>query len=180
MSGEIRGSGVGLPVTNEGIAQTSVSLLDQDGYEIGFLQSFNPTFSRPVSVQRAIGASFAGRAVEMTPGVETYTATASGIVLYSRDRTHHQSLINRVGGNAAVAWKVLADQTEPFYLYMTAQHPAANAIVGSDPAASGFLFGGGWFTSENFQVNIAGGNNVITGTINMTFAWVEPIEEMPT
>jgi len=176
MAGEIRGSGVGLPVQNEIIAQSTVSVIDQNGYEIGYLQNFNPTMNRPVTPQRAIGAANAGRIVEMTPGPENYTASVSGFVLYAKDSTHRRSLLNRVGGSAHDAYTVLADQTEPFYVYLKAGHPATEALVGKDPNDSGYLFGGGWFTSQNMTFNITQGGNSVSSSCNLTFQWVEAIQ----
>jgi len=180
MSGmETRGHPVGAPATNRIVLATSVTVYDVDGHKLGYITGFSPSHTRNVTPHRQIGAQTAGRIIEVTPGMESFSLSIDGFVLYNASKTDRYSLINRVGGDAYKTMVVLSQQYEPLTFLETAKHPSTNATYGTDEAATGLLYGGVWITSwsHNMQVNASG--NAITGSCKLFVSYVEAIESMP-
>jgi hypothetical protein len=158
------GSPVGLASTNQTVISTTVTVYDQDGNEIGFMQQINRSDSRPTFKIRHLNAQDAGRIVEQQPGVEDYTLNVTGFGLYNQTDVARNSLLNRLPGSTALKFKVLNDQFIPFAIKETETHPATQATNTT-------LYLGCYLT--NFTKPISIQTVTITESATVVPSWVE-------
>ena len=123
MSRLLRGDGVSFPAKNRIVSSSTLDIIDDEGFIIGFITNFNESDNRPMTRVRHLSSRDAGRVIEMTPGVEDISITVNGYSLYNRSLTEKGSLIHRLG-SAMKALKSLQSQSEPFNLIRTETHPA--------------------------------------------------------
>lgn len=145
------------------VISTTVDVLDDEGFNIGFLQSISRTDARPTESVRHLDASDAGRILEQAPGVETNTLNLTGFALYNSG-VDRRSLLNRVVGANSAPFRSLNSQQLPFEITEQWTHPASNARGQT-------LYGDCMLTNYTRPVNI--GTVTITETANATATWVE-------
>ncbi len=160
---QTRGDGVSIPEANQVVISTTVDVLDDEGFNIGFLQAVNRTDARPTESIRHLDASDAGRILEQSPGVETNTLNLTGLALYNTG-VDRRALLNRVAGAASAPFRSLNSQQIPFEITEQWTHPASQARGET-------LYGDCMLTNYTRPVNI--GTVTITETANVTATWVE-------
>lgn len=163
MAIQTRGDGVSIPESNQVVISTTVDVLDDEGFNIGFLQNINRTDDRPTDAIRHLDASDAGRMLEQAPGVENNTLTLTGFALYNTG-VNRRSLLNRIIGASSSPFRSLNSQQIPFEITEQWTHPASNARGQT-------LYGDCMLTNYSRPVNI--GNITISETANVKCTWVE-------
>lgn len=123
-----RGDGVSFGAQNRVIASTTVDIIDDQGFLIGFITEIRDTLARPVMRVRHLSASDAGRVIGMIPQVENITINVSGFSLYDKSLTDKRSLVARLGSNMK-ALKSLVSQREPFNLIERETHPSTGEVT---------------------------------------------------
>lgn len=160
---QTRGDAVAIPESNQVVISSSVDILDDDGFNIGFLQQINRTDNRPTQPIRHLDAVDGGRVIEQAPGPETNTLNATGFAIYNTG-VDRRSLLNRITGVGGARFRSLNSQQLPFELTERWIHPATNL-------AGETLYGDCWLTNYSRPVNI--GTIAIAETANITASWVE-------
>jgi hypothetical protein len=162
----IHGFGVGLAPSNLTVITTSVGVFDDQGFEIGLLQSINRDDSRPTIDVRHLNKADAGRIVEQQPGVETYALTVSGWMMYQKNDTSKQSLLNRLPSDVSGSgvFQVMNQQFIPFAIREDETHPATGATN-----VTNFL--GCMLTSYSKPIPLTGTSVVETAHVKPS--WVE-------
>jgi len=162
------GYGVGLAPQNQVVISTAITVFDEQGNEIGFIQSLNRSDNRGTTPIRHLNKADAGRIIEQAPGVENYTLSASSFGLWNASDADRRSLINRLAGlggpGGGGAFAVLNQQQIPFVIRQVEEHPATGA-------QNVTLFLGCMLTS--FSRPVAVGTATISETSNITPSWVE-------
>ncbi len=157
------GSGVGLAPDNQTIISTTVDIFDEEGNNIGFVNSINRNDTRGVFPIRHLDSADAGRILELQPQVENYTLTVTGFALFNVSDVDRGSLLNRLPADAK-AFKVLNDQVVPFVMEQTETHPSTGATNTT-------VYLGCMLTSFSRPINV--GNATVTETAAVTVSWVE-------
>lgn len=123
-----RGDGVGIPKQNRIISGTTIDIIDDDGYKIGYVQEISWSGNRRVEVARHLDSEDAGKVIEQTPGPENYTMNISGFSLYDRGGSNRGALINRLSKGMAGAASVNG-QKASFNLVERSKHPATGEVT---------------------------------------------------
>lgn len=162
----IHGSGVGLDPKNQTVITTSVGVFDDLGFEIGLLQNINRDDNRPTIDVRHLNKADAGRIVEQQPGIETYSLTVNGWMMYQKNDAAKQSLLNRLPSDISGSgvFKVMNDQFIPFSIREEETHPSTNITNVT-------LFLGCMITSYSKPINLMGTS--IVETAHVKPSWVE-------
>lgn len=156
-------AGVSVPETHRTTLSTSYDIYDEEGNNIGFVQSFGPSHNRPTTIVRHINSADAGRGLEQAPGVETMTISVQGFALYNKQ--NDGSVVQRIGGSSTrKAMRQLAEQSIPFTIIETVTHPATGEVVDR------VSYNECWLTSKNKTINI--GNATVQETANISVTWV--------
>jgi len=158
-----RGDGVSLPESNQAIISTSVDVFDQDGFNLGFLESMTRTDARPTTPIRHLDARDAGRIIEQAPQPETVTLAVTGFALYNRSQFRN-SIMHRLPGAAGANFRSLNSQGIPFELVEEWEQPATR-VRGRNVYLDCYL------TNYTRPVNI--GTVTIAETANITVSYVE-------
>lgn len=145
------------------VISTSVDVLDDDGFNMGFVQQISRTDARPTTPIRHLDSVDAGRIIEQSPGTETNTLNVTGFALYNTG-VDNRSLLNRIAGGAASAFTCLNSQRIPFEMTERWTHPSTSR--GGET-----LYGDCMLTNYTRPVNI--GTVTIAETCNITASWVE-------
>jgi hypothetical protein len=153
---QTRGDGVSIPTSNQVVISTSVDVLDDLGFNIGFIQQLTRNDSRPTTPVRHLDSIDAGRILEQAPGVEDDTLNFTGLALYNTG-VDNRSLLNRLPGSAGSGFKSLNSNSIPFEVTEAWTHPTTG-LTGST------LFGDVLLTTYSRPVNIG------TATISETAA----------
>lgn len=158
------GYGVGLNPGNQMVISTAITVFDEGGLEIGFIQSLGRSDTRPVTAVYHLNSADAGRIIEQVPGIGTYSTAASSFGLWHLSDVDRRSLINRLPGNAAAAFVVLNQQQVPFAIRQVEEHPAT-------AAQNVTLFLGCMLTS--FTRPVAIGTATVSESCNIAVSWME-------
>ena len=124
-----QGYGVGLAPENQIRIPWSYDIYDQDGNNIGFLTSFNPSSDRPVDGVRHLNSSDAGRIVEAVPKVSNDTISVNGFAIYNSAVTKRGTLLNRLGGSVDEAIVHINQNKIPFTIVATCNHPGDASLT---------------------------------------------------
>lgn len=143
------------------VISTSVDVLDDLGFNIGFIQQINRNDARPTARIRHLDSIDAGRVLEQAPSPEDNTLNFTGFALYNTG-VDNRSLLNRLPGSAGAAFKSLNSQSIPFEVTEQWTHPA-NGLVGTT------LYGDVMLTSYTRPVNIGTATISETAAGNVTF-----------
>lgn len=117
------GAGTGLPKENKSIVSTGIDILDNDGNIIGFLSQINRDDTRGVDRIRHLNLADAGRTLELVPHPADTVLRVTGFALYDKTETDRKSLLNRIPGSTAAAFKHLNQQYEYFNIRVKETHP---------------------------------------------------------
>ena len=158
------GYGVGLNSGNQVVISTAITVFDEGGLEIGFIQSLGRTDNRPVTALYHLNGADAGRIIEQVPGIGTYATVATSFGLWHLSDVDRRSLINRLPGNAAAAFVVLNQQQVPFAIRQVEEHPSTGA-------QNVTLFLGCMLTS--FSRPVAIGTATVSESCNIAVSWME-------
>lgn len=159
-----RGDGVSLPEGNRVIVSTSVDVLDDDGFPIGFVQQLSRSDTRQIIRVRHLDSIDAGRVVELSPGPEDNSLNATGFALYSRG-LDPGAILNRIPGLGGQAFKSLNSNAIPFELIEVWTQPATGETAET-------TYGDNLLQTYNRPINI--GAIQISETAAMVTSWVEP------
>jgi hypothetical protein len=159
-----RGDGVSLPEQNRVIVSTSVDVLDDDGFNVGFIQQLNRNDTRQILRVRHLDIGDAGRVLELSPGPEDNTLNATGFALYARG-ADPGAVINRIAGLNGQAFKSLNSNAIPFEVVEVYEHPATHATGET-------TYGDNLINNYSRPVNI--GAVQIVESCAMITSWVEP------
>lgn len=158
-----RGDGVKIPEQNRVIISTSVDVLDDNGFNIGFIQTLNRTDNRQVQRVRHLDAVDAGRTVELSPGPEDNTLNATGFALYARG-ADKGSVFGRMAGFNGQAFQSLNSNFIPFEVIESAIHPTTGATGDT-------TYGDNLITNYQRPINI--GAVQVVETVALITSWVE-------
>lgn len=158
------GSPVGLAPQNQAVISTSIGIFDDDGDDLGYIQSLSPTYARGTTVVYHLNKADAGRGVEQQPQIEKYTLTATGMSLYNKAPNNRGGVINRLVGINGAGIVVLNDQQVPFNIRQEETHPG-NGLENVT------LYLGCMATSLGRPINI--GTVSVIETAGITALWVE-------
>lgn len=164
MSIATRGDGVSIPEQNRVIVSTSVDVLDDDGFNIGFIQQLNRTDTRQVLRVRHLDSGDAGRVLELSPGPEDNSLNATGFALYARG-SDPGAVINRLAGLGGTIFKSLNSNAIPFEIIEVYTHPATGAVGET-------TYGDNLMNNYSRPVNI--GAIQIVESVAMITSWIEP------
>lgn len=154
-------AGVKVPEGHRTRLSTSIDIIDHDGNNIGFIQSFGPTQNRNMTPVRHLNAADAGRIIEAAPSPSNKTIAVNGFALYTKQ--NDGSLVQRIGGSVTrKTMRDLEEQAIPFNIVEKTTHPSTGAIEQT-------VYHDCWLTSHNKPVNI--GNALITETANIFVTW---------
>ena len=159
------GERVGLYEGNQVIVSSSVTVFDNEGAEIGYIQSLTDTDSRPTTVIRHLNGADAGRPVEQAPAPETHALTASSFALYNVSQSNRMSLLSRIVGQNGKMFSTLQSQHIPFIVHREDEHPSNANEVNST------TWYGCYLTNHTTTTNI--GTVTITESCNITPSWKE-------
>lgn len=162
----VHGSGVGLAPQNLTVISTSVTVFDDLGFMIGFIQNIDRSDSRNTVVVRHLNGADAGRIVEQQPGVEDYELSVNGWMMYEKNDTNKQSLLNRLPSDVSGSgmFQVMNDQFIPFAITETEVHP-------STKATNTTYYLGCMITSYSKPINVTGTSIVESAKVRPS--WVE-------
>lgn len=156
-------AGVGQPEAAEVELSTSIDIIDEAGYGIGQLQSFNDTQNRPTALIKHISSVDAGRTIEQAPSPGTVTLNVTGFQLYNK--TEDGSLIQRLGASSTKkAMKMLEEQKRGFSILVVERHPATNRVVDA------VLYQDCWLNSFSKPISIATATIAETASITVSRA----------
>ena len=158
-----RGDGVSIPESNQVIISTTVDVLDDAGFNIGFLQQINRTDSRPTNRIRHLDSVDAGRTLEQSPAPEDNSLSVSGFALYNTG-VDRRSILNRMVGTASNRFRSLNSQSIPFEMTERWTHPGTRQVGET-------LYGDCYLTRYTRPVNI--GTVMITESADINVSWVE-------
>ncbi len=113
--------GVKIPESNKVVVATSISVLNSDGEEIGFIQELSPSSTRRVERIRDLSATRAGRVIEQIPSPEDISLTGRGLCLYEKSAL---KLITGYSPEGHDVWFAITHQYIPFDIKVTTIHPA--------------------------------------------------------
>lgn len=159
---QTRGDGVSIPEDNQVVISTSVDVLDEEGFNIGFLQQINRTDARTTEPIRHLDSIDAGRIIERAPAPENVSINLTGFALYNL-AADKRSLLNRIQAGAQ-AFRSLNSQQLPFEMTERWTHPATGAIGET-------LYGECLLSNYSRPVNI--GTVTIAETATADIGWVE-------
>jgi hypothetical protein len=107
----------------EVLLTTQISILDQDGYAIGFITGFTPSQNRSTERIRHISHADAGRVIEQAPKPEDVSITVNGFALYNTV-DEKGNLAQRLGAwNPRGAFASLQEQQYGFTLIVVEKNP---------------------------------------------------------
>ena len=156
-------AGVSVPESHRSQLSTSVTIVDHDGNEIGFIQSITSTDNRPVTAVRHLNAADAGRIVEGAPSPATKTLAVTGFALYKKQ--NDGSIIQRIGGSVTrKTMKTLEEQSIPFNLIESVTHPA----TGEEET---IIYHDCWLTNHSRPVNI--GTALVSENCSIFVTWTD-------
>lgn len=158
-----RGDGVSLPEGNRVIVSTSVDVLDDDGFNIGFVQQLSRTDTRQVLRVRHLDSVDAGRVLELSPGPEDNSLNATGFALYSRG-LDPGAILNRIPGINGQPFNSLNSNAIPFEIVEVWTQPNTG-VVGET------TYGDNLLNNYTRPVNI--GAIQIVETVAMITSWIE-------
>ena len=169
---------VNIKTPNQGVANfngnvllaTSISILDQDLFTIGFMTQVTPSNARPTTRIRHIGHKDAGRPLEQAPNVEDITLNLTGFALYN-DVDEKGSLIQRIGAwNPVLALEALNEQHIGFSLIRIDVHPRTQKIVNAKE----------WFDCwlQNFSDPVVIGTATISQTVSIIPTGVRRLQNL--
>ena len=158
------GYGVGTAPDNQIVISTSITVYDEFGIEIGYIQSLNRNDARRTTPIRHLNKADAGRIIEQVPGVEEYGLSATSFALYNATDSDRRSILNRLPGSTGDAFRTLNQQQIPFAIRQVEEHPATGK-------QNVILYLGCMLTSYVRPVSI--GTMMITETASITPSWVE-------
>lgn len=142
------------------LLSTSIDIIDENGFGIGYITQINDNDARPATKARALGAADAGRAIEHIPGVSDLTMTVTGFALYNRQEDG--SVVQRMaGGNAKKAFKMLQEQKIGFKILEVERDPTTGKVTD----ATEYL--DCWFTSKGKPINIGQASIMETANISV-------------
>jgi hypothetical protein len=159
-----RGDGVSLPSGNRVIVSTSIDVLDDDGFNIGFIQQLNRTDTRQIMRVRHLDSVDAGRVIELSPGPEDNSLNATGFALYARG-ADPGAILNRLPGINGQVFKSLNSNAIPFEIIEVWTQPATGAVGET-------TYGDNLINNYTRPVNI--GAIQISETAAMVTSWIEP------
>jgi len=108
---------------------TRVTILDQDGWAIGFITGFTPSQTRATEKIRHISHADAGRVVEQAPKPEDVSVSVNGFALYNTVE-EKGTLVQRLGGwNPRRAMASLQEQNVGFSLLVIDKDPKTDETV---------------------------------------------------
>jgi hypothetical protein len=156
------GDGVGIPGTNQVVVSTSIDVLDEQGFNIGFVTRIDRRDARPVERIRHLNAEDAGRTVEMTPSPEGVTLDVTGFYIYPKSALEKRSLLNRLpqSVDGAASFRSLNSQKIPFVIVERTRHPATNV-------ESKTTYVGCWLTAFSRPINIGTATVAETATVEV-------------
>lgn len=159
-----RGDGVSLPDSNRVIVSTSIDVLDDDGFNIGFIQTLSRTDTRQVLRVRHLDSQDAGRVLELSQGPEDNSLNATGFALYSKG-TDPGSVLNRIPGIGARGFKSLNSNAIPFEIVEVWTQPGSGETAETTYGDN---------LMNNYSRPIAIGTIQVNETVAMITSWVEP------
>lgn len=157
------GIGVKIPTDNKVIVTTSISILDNDNREIGFITEFTYDTTRRVERIRVLYAGAAGRVVEQVPGPEDLTLRCTGFSLY--DQTLPGALTQ--GTDTNKIFHALASQFNPFKISVEQIHPVTDDTITIE-------FGGCWISDFSHPIRQA--DLYVAETATIQPSWIHTIE----
>lgn len=119
-----RGSSVSVPESHLTVISTSIDVFDEDGRNIGLVQSVTITGNRPVTPVRHLDSVDAGRILEHAPSPEDPPQVALTSFFIYNTGQFRQSLINRLPGASGAGIRNLTSQSDPFDLVVSWRHPS--------------------------------------------------------
>lgn len=123
------GSGVEIPDRIPLVIVTAVDIVNENGYHIGYLNSFAPGMTRPTRAVRQISRSDAGRIIFRIPLYEDTTIAVTGFSLFDKgDQT--RTLLNRLGATNEVVHS-LQSIFDPFDIACRGVHPNSSDLAGT-------------------------------------------------
>ena len=128
MSMLLRGDGVSFGAQNRVVSSTTIDIIDDEGFIIGFITDMTERWNRPVQRIRHLSAMDAGRVIEIAPQVETIGLDVNGYSLYDKSQTDRRSLIHRMGSGLK-AMKSLVSQSQSFNIIKRETHPSTGETV---------------------------------------------------
>lgn len=159
---QTRGDGVSIPEQNQVIISTSIDVLDEDGFNIGFLSQITRTDARPTEAIRHLDSIDAGRIIERSPSPENVTLALTGFALYNNG-ADKRSMLNRLAPGGS-AFRSLNSQQLPFEITERWTHPTTGSVGET-------LYGDCLLTNYSRPVNI--GTVTIAETASADATWVE-------
>lgn len=160
-----QGIGVKIPEQNKLIISTSITILDTDNTEIGFITELSYSTTRRVERIRMLYATAAGRVVEQVPAPEDLTLTVNGFALY--EQTLPGALTEGTENHAGKIFHALNTQYIPFNITIEETHPVTNDTVV-------VLFGDCWMTDFSHPMRLA--DVYITETATVQPSYVKTLE----
>lgn len=159
-----RGDGVSLADSNRVIVSTSIDVLDDDGFNIGFIQTLSRTDTRQIQRVRHLDSVDAGRVLELSPGPEDNSLNATGFALYSKG-TDPGAILNRIPGIGARGFKSLNSNAIPFEIIEVWSQPATGETAET-------TYGDNLINNYSRPINI--GTIQVSETCAMITSWIEP------
>jgi len=149
---------VGIPADNKVVISTSIDIVVGQN-KVGVVESFNPTYNRPVQRVRELNSETAGRTLEIAPSPEEFSINITGFMLYSSGQQH---LFQRIAGTDGEEYISLSSQQEPFDIIETYTHPANNKLTFE------VVYKGCWLTNYSKTQNIGTAIVAESATVEVT------------
>lgn len=105
---------------------TQITVLDEAGEEVGYIQDLTETQDRAVEPIRHLNAADAGRIVQGVPRPANYTVSVTGFAIYKQAADLEGSVLSRLvanSGNANKLMKSLEEQKIPFFIKVETVNP---------------------------------------------------------
>lgn len=146
----------------EVLLPTRVTILDEDGFAIGFITNFNPSDARATEEIRHISHADAGRIIEQAPKPALVSINVTGFALYNTVN-EKGSLIQRLGAwNPLQAMKSLAEQHYGFTVLVVEKDPKTDKTVDATE------YEDCWLQNFSRPYNITGATIADTATIKVS------------
>ena len=156
-------AGVGANTDQRTVVSTSISILNNEMQNIGYISQLGDSANRNVTRIRHLNHEDAGRVVETVLSPEDRTLSVSGFALYNVD--FDGSVVQRIGGSSTrKKMASLEEQSIPFMIVQKEVHPVSKEETIT-------TYHDCMLTSHSKTSNI--GTATISESANILVGWVE-------
>jgi len=155
---------------------TVITIIGDDGSEIGWIQEINESQDRPVEPVRHLNSEDAGRILQGVPKPANFTLAVTGFAIYKQDIQTNGSVISRLiktsTDNPTKLMKSLEEQKYPFSMRKEVHMPTVEGVTAEAPGITETTYYHGcWLTRFNAPASI--NNAFVTESADIFVSFVD-------